>query len=309
MVVLQFIRKALPDAEIHWFCEEVFRPLLANHPQVARVVPVRLKKLKKEKSLSGLFREITRLRNQGPYDLVIDLQGLMKSALVARLIGGNKSVGFDKNSLRERPAAWLYGKSYAVPYDANVIHRNFLLAAYALELEPDLKQLETKEPFLYPKEKSFSAEGVVLFMVGASWPSKVWPATGFAALAGMLGKRVVLVWGNEEEKKRAEEIHALAPKTEVAPKLSLDALATLVKESDLVVGGDTGPTHMAWALNRPSVTIFGPTPWWRNTLTTEINKTVHADTRVDPLKLDREDMAIETVTAEEVAAVALPLLN
>ncbi len=123
MVALQFIKAALPEAQIDWLVEERFAGLLEDNPDINRVLPINLKALKSDKS--GIFREFAKIRNYASddYDLVIDAQGLIKSALVARFLSKN-CVGFDKNSIREKAAAWLYRQTVAYPYDANTIDRN-----------------------------------------------------------------------------------------------------------------------------------------------------------------------------------------
>ena len=111
MVVLQFIKKCDQEIEVDWFVEESFKELLEFHPDIHNVHEVKLKNAKNKKSLRLLLKELIRVRKLGHYDLVIDLQGLLKSAVISRLIPSNITLGFDKSSLRERIAAVFYNKT------------------------------------------------------------------------------------------------------------------------------------------------------------------------------------------------------
>jgi len=111
-VVLQFIHKKFPHAKIEWITEEVFAPLLTNHPLISAVHTLNLKKLKREKSFSLLKKSFSALRSLGTFNLIIDIQGLLKSALVARLIGENVH-GYDKDSAREGLASFFLQNHFA----------------------------------------------------------------------------------------------------------------------------------------------------------------------------------------------------
>ena len=103
-----------------------------------------------------------------------------------------------------------------------------------------------------------------------------------AELTTQIHANYLIIWGNETEKLIAERIKDLSPNIHILEKLSLDGLLSLIAQVDLVIGSDTGPTHMAWALNIPSITLFGPTPGYRNTYITSINKTIESDSVVNP---------------------------
>lgn len=314
MAVLQFIKKASPDTSIDWIVEEKFAALLEHNPDINNILPVNIKAIKKDKT--QLFQQIKLLRRyaQNKYDIVIDAQGLIKSAIVSRLLG--KSAGFDKNSTREPAASLFYSQCYNIPYVKNVIERNFLLAMQALKLSHDLAVLKKKEPFLFYEEKErektlhfFSKEKKnILYILGSSWKSKIYPKEKFAEVIVALEENPLLLWGSQSEKEDAEFI-AKNTHAKVLPKLDLNELKALIASADLVIGGDSGPTHMAWALNRPSITLFGPTPSWRNTLTTGINKTVDCGQSIDPCKLDKTDACIKKIKVESIIIMAGELLN
>jgi len=318
MVALQYLKRYDPSMTIDWVVEEAFVPLLEHNPHIDAILPVNLKRLKKEKT--ALLDEIKKVRgyaNNG-YDLVIDAQGLLKSALVASLLGKNRT-GFDRSSIREKGAAWFYNRQIAVPYETNVVERNLKLLLGALDVPeqdiPGLSELEAMEPFLFfseddrQKTESFMDLALpnIIWVVGSSWESKVYPKERFAEAIGMFDANHLLVWGSEAEYERVQFI---AEKTgaKVLPKLTLNELKALIASVDLVIGGDSGPTHMAWALKRPSITLFGPTPSFRNTVQTEINRVLDCGKRIDPLRLDKTDRCIGNIASSRVSELAKELL-
>lgn len=317
MTALQFVKQARADIHIDWIVEQGFADLLRGNPHIDHILPVNLKALKKNKK--QLITEIKRVKAYAShqYDLVIDAQGLIKSAVVSRMLGSSR--GFDKRSTREGVAALLYKKSYAIPYEDNVIYRNIKLIFDALGLEFDRERLFEKEPFLYYDADEKQAiepyisheEKNIIYIIGSSWESKVYPKEKFVKLIELLGANTfensLIVWGDEKEHTVAEYI-AENSRATLMPKLSLGELKALIASADLVIGGDSGPTHMAWAMNRASITLFGPTPSYRNTLTTQYNKVMSSSSTVDPLKLDREDYSIQEIEPQQIAQIARELL-
>ena len=133
MVALQFIREKNPAIEIDWLVEERFAGILQHNPDISQVLTVNLKALKTNKL--AIFKELKKIRSyaKNNYDLVIDAQGLIKSAITARLLG-KKVAGFDKNSIREQAASWFYDEKVACAYDCNTIDRNALVLSKTLGL-------------------------------------------------------------------------------------------------------------------------------------------------------------------------------
>ncbi len=174
----------------------------------------------------------------------------------------------------------------------NVIERNIDVICNALDVKVTGEEILNKEPFLYfenEKREIYSylrsEKKNILFIIGASWPSKMYSKEKFAKIIDYLSENCLLAWGNDEEKKIADEI-ALNSSSIVLPRLDLNSLKAVVKNCDLVIGNDTGPTHMAWALNIPSITIFGCTPGNRNTYLTNINKIIESNSAVNPFKVE-----------------------
>lgn len=314
MLALQFIKKSNPNIKIDWFVEEAFSQVLENNPHIDNIYTLNLKSIKKDKK--SLFTEIKKAKNysKNSYDLVIDAQGLIKSAIVSKLIG-KKVAGFDKNSTRESLASFFYKNKISSDYCKNVIERNLDVILTPLNLSYTKDEILNKNPFLFFKESDKKADEYlsknsknILFIVGASWPSKIYSKEKFAKISNILNENVLIAWGSSEEKEIAEYI-CKNSNSKILPKLNLNDLKYLVSKVDLVIGNDTGPTHMAWALNIPSITIFGCTPGLRNTYETKINKIIESNSKVDPLKLNREDFSINDINENDIVKIAKDLLN
>ena len=146
-----------------------------------------------------------------------------------------------------------------------------------------------------------------MLVIGSSWETKNYPAEKFVAIAKALPHRFLVVWGSEQERQKAEWMATQADNIWVMPRLDLNSLKALISKADLLIGNDTGPTHMAWALNRPSITLFGPTPV-RMAYQTPINKVVKSASIVNPFKLNRQDDSINTIDEREIIQFAKGLV-
>ena len=313
MVALQFIKEVLPAAEIDWIVEERLAGVLEHNPHVNRVLTLNLKALKIDKAL--IFREIGKVRAyaQVNYDRVIDAQGLIKSALVARLLSKH-CAGFDQESIREKWAARLYRETVSFPYDANTIDRNVAVLTRPLGIAVSREQILAKRPFLYfsPPVAALDdyfvvGQANVILVIGSTWPSRNYPLEHYLKLIFGLEANILICWGNEQEHWMAQWL-AERSLARALPKLSLNDLKAAIARCDLVVGNDTGPTHMAWGLNRPSITLFGPTPVSR-VYQTEINKVLKSPSQVNPFKLDKNDFSIGQIPPEQVVELARRLLS
>lgn len=314
MVALQFIKKHHPEVQIDWVVEKAFKPILENNPDIHQIHTVNLKQAKAKKSLRLLIKELFKLRKLPKYDVVVDAQGLIKSALVAEMIPSHKTMGFDKDSLREPLAAKFYNQLVSFDYAKNIVKRNVFLIPSSLAFRVNDKDIDHKKAFLFAdtsmRHKLLSDDQKnVVIVPGASFISKIYPAELYAQLIEKLSANCIVIWGNEDERQMANTISQLAPKSNVSDKLSLDELKFLIQQSDLVIGGDTGPTHMAWALNRPSITLFGATPSYRNTYVTNINRVIESGLAVDPYKIDKTDRSIESIPVNKVVKIAKELLE
>ncbi len=259
--------RARPGLEVDWLVEEGFAAIPAWHPAVRRVIPIAMRRWKKRWTAADTWREIGVARTSlqaTDYDLIVDSQGLFKSALWTRAARGPRC-GYDAASAREPVAARFYDRRYPVAREMHAIERNRRLLAQAVgyeldDLRPDygLSGLAARLP----------APGVALpgrYVVGLhgtsradkEWPVADWKRLGLA-LAGV-SRPLVLPWGNEAERQRAEEIAAAVPGTVVLPRLGLDALAVVIDRADAVIGVDTGLMHLAAGLSKPGLALYTAT--------------------------------------------------
>ncbi|HEX5710407.1 MAG TPA: lipopolysaccharide heptosyltransferase I [Sulfuricurvum sp.] len=304
-VVLQIIHRYYPEAQIDWFVEEAFAPILKNHPLIHEVIPIPLKRLKKTKRFSLLKEMIHTLRSRDKYDCIIDAQGLLKSAIIASLLQGNVH-GFDRSSAREAIASWFYTTTSSIPYDINVIRRNVMVITQALNIPFTEELIRTKDPVFntvyFPTEIK-----KIAMVIGASWASKCYPKEKFALLCDLLPYPCTLIWGSESEHQDAQWIAQHCANALVAPKMSLSELVDFIGSCDLTIGNDTGPTHIAWAMNKASITLFGPTNE-RMIYPTAINTFIKSPSKVDIFHINRNDFSIAQIDPNHIALKAKELL-
>ena len=308
MVVLQFIKNCNKKMEIDWVVEESYKKLLEFHPDINKIHVVKLKKAKQKKSIHLLLNELWKVRKFGSYDLVIDMQGLFKSAIISYLIPSQKTLGFDASSIRESIASFFYNKTFKFRYDENIIERNLAIINFALKASFDINDIYQKTPFLYPGKKYVSglissSKYNILLIPGASHSSKCYPTSKLAEIVALVDANFIIIWGNLEEKKMAKQISTLAPLVKICDNIALDSLISLISQVDIVIGPDTGPTHMAWALNIPSITLFGPTPGKRNTFITGINKIIESKSIVNPYKINKKDISIKNIDVNDIVKI------
>jgi heptosyltransferase-1 len=314
MVALQFIKAYSPAIQIDWIVEERFAEVLQNNPDIDHILPVNLKSLKTNKT--GIFQQFKVVREYAlnNYDLVIDAQGLIKSAVIAKLLG-KRIAGFDSRSIREKAASWFYDVKLACAYDSNAIARNAFVLSSPFGINITAKQLLNKKPYLFFKNEDPQIYDFlkndrknIVMVIGSSWASKNYPADKFVKIALSLQQNCLVVWASDQEKDAADWMSTQSGNIQVMPKMDLNSLKALIAKADLLIGNDTGPTHMAWALNRPSITIFGPTPI-RMAYQTSINKVVKSASSVNPYKLNKQDYSIRDIDKNEIIEMAKTLLH
>ncbi len=155
--------------------------------------------------------------------------------------------------------------------------------------------------------KRVDAKNIAL-VIGASWESKKFPKESVLKLCDELKENSIIIWGGEREKEVAEWICENSAYATIAPKLSLIELVSLISDIDLLIGNDTGPTHMAWAQNIPSITLFGPTTT-RMIYETPKNIGIKSPSKVDIYKIDKNDFSINEIEVSEITKKAKELLN
>jgi heptosyltransferase I len=309
MIVLQFIKKYYPTSKIDWIVEKRFKGILENNPHIDQIQTINLHKAKKNKSLKLLYQELASVKKFGEYDLVIDFQGLIKTAIVAKLIRSKKVIGFDFSSIREKLAAFFYDQTVNIGYDQNTILRNAKLASESLSIKISKEDILRKNLFLFTESNlNLPDKPYIVFVIGSTWKSRNYPKEKYVEVANLLKKDCLVIWGSDREKQKAEWIKAESSYVKVMPKLSLDDLKKVISHSSLLIGNDTGPSHISWALNIPSILLFGPTPVERMFQTVS-NRALKSNSQINHMKLDQKDFSIREISAHEVVKIAKVLLK
>jgi lipopolysaccharide heptosyltransferase I len=276
---LAAVRRGVPGAEISWVVERRSAEILRDNPFLKTLIEVDTKGLRRwpmsGETLPATRRQLRRLR-ASPFDLSIDFQGLLKSALVSRLSGARRRAGFDRAQLREPASRLLLTHTFKVPERTHVIRKNLALASAALGVELQTSADSLEFPVALSAEHAREADEVVqrvgerftILNPGGGWPTKLWDAGRFGALADALsadlGLRSVVTYGPGERELAERVVASSRTGAAVAAAPSLKGFYALARRAAVYVGGDTGPTHLAVAAGAPVVGLFGPTEWWRN---------------------------------------------
>ncbi|MEZ5653661.1 MAG: lipopolysaccharide heptosyltransferase I [Burkholderiaceae bacterium] len=270
--VVTDILRAHPGARIHWVVEEAFADLPALHPGVADVHRIALRRWRRQWRVPATRAEMravrTRLRTL-ELDWVLDLQGLIKSAWMARWLRGTRA-GFSWRCAREPLAALTYDRRIDVDMSHHAIERLRELAATALGYRAEgLPSFGLRAAEPSPALRAVldaDARPYRVFLHATSRAEKQWPAEHWVAMmreAVTAGLRVLLPYGSDAERDAAQSLVGRAGAGEVLPRLGLADCAALLAGAHGVVGVDTGLTHLAAALDRPTVALFAATPAWR----------------------------------------------
>ena len=255
--------RAIPGITFDWVVEEGFAEIPTWHPAVGKVIPVAIRRWRKniwQTIKSGEWRRFKQSLRAEKYDLVIDAQGLVKSAWLTRYVNAPVA-GLDKNSAREPLASRFYQRRLAVARGQHAVER--LRQLFAVALGYDLPKglgdygLDVDRLIELPRNKPY-----VLFLHGTTWDTKHWPEVYWRDLALRMadkGVEVRLPWGNPAEKARAERIANGLSNAVVLPKLNLAGVARVLASASACVAVDTGLGHLAAALDVPTISLFGPT--------------------------------------------------
>ena len=246
------VARALPDARIDWVVEEPFAGIAAMHRAVRRVIPVAVRRWRAALWQPSIWSEIGAWRcalRAESYDAVIDTQSLLKSAVITRTAVGIRH-GLDRASAREWLAPLFYDVRHAVPRGLHAVERNRRLAASALHFS-----LEKSVDYGLRAPAVEKSRYVVLLTM-TSRADKLWPEARWIELARELRMPAMLPWGSEAERSRAQRIATAIGGTAIPRRLAADELARLFAAATLVIGLDTGLTHLAAALDVPTVGIY-----------------------------------------------------
>lgn len=254
-------QKHIPDIQFDWVVEKAFQELPKWHVAVNKVIPVALRKWRKNPWQALKSKEIssalTSLR-QEKYDLVIDAQGLLKSGILAGLTKG-KRFGLDKHSIREPLATWFYKDKVTVAKGQHAVTRTRELFAkiFNYPIPQSFPDFAIEHAFTKVSEQDY-----LVFLHGTTWITKHWPETYWYNLIELINNapyKIYLPWGNEVEHQRAKRLAQAATNAEVLPKLSLTKLGNIIANSKGIVAQDSGLAHLAAALAIPTISLYGPT--------------------------------------------------
>ena len=260
--VVSDLRRAFPSAKIDWAADAAFADIIRWNPAVDRVLSAPLRKFKKARSwadLKDIAASIGDLRAE-KYDVILDIHGVYKSAIIAFLARSSKRIGYQSKDLGERGAAFAYTGRFGPRPQCDAWHGMRISASEALGYEvegPPVYNLRLPEP----ATPLFAADGrpVAALFHATSKDDKKWPVPHWVAVGRELAQRgfhVVLPWGSERERTEAEQIASQVPGSTVLPKLNVTEIAQMIDACALVVGTDTGFVHVAHGLQKRTVMIF-----------------------------------------------------
>ena len=317
MPAVTALRHAHPHWFLGWMAEPRWQSLLRSRdgamPLVDRVHLAGAKQWSRAPVHPGTVRQIRALRRElhsERYDVCVDLQGALRSALLGRLAGASRMIGED--CPRERAARWLFAERIPTR------------GVHVIEQSLEVCQAVTREvlPFILPllpidpagelwAEELLQGKSAILMSPGAGWGAKRWPAERYGAVAAKLnaaGYRVLVNAGPEERAITAEVVETSGGAAH-APEFTLERLIATTRRASLAIAGDTGPLHLACALGRPVVGIFGPTEPKRNgPFGVPFRVLRHPGSKRDHTRHAQPEAGLLTITPEEVFQAAIELL-
>ncbi|GAA7437972.1 lipopolysaccharide heptosyltransferase I [Helicobacter pylori] len=315
-VFLAVIKECLPNAQIEWFVDERFGAILEHSPYIDKLHPIALKSALTTLNPLKIFKLFKSLRAY-EYDIIIDMQGLVKSALITQMLKAPKKVGFDYASAREGLSAFFYSQKVSIAYNEPILKRNFTLLFHALNLpKKEISESLSSRSKVFSYQDSLKIDALnlnknkpkILFVLETSKTNKTYPIERFKDLALMLENfQICLLW-HADEHKATTLYHALKNQCDVLllPKLTLNEVKALLFKMDLIVGGDTGITHLAWALQKPSITLYGNTPMERFKLESPINVSLTGNSNAN---YHKKDFSIQNIDPKNIKECVLNILK
>ncbi|GAA7199131.1 lipopolysaccharide heptosyltransferase I [Helicobacter pylori] len=315
-VFLALIKERFTNAQIEWFVDERFGAILEHSPYIDKLHPIALKSALTTFNPLKIFKLFKSLRAY-EYDIVIDMQGLIKSALITQMLKAPKKVGFDYASAREGLSAFFYSQKVSIAYNESILKRNFTLLFHALNLpKKEISEGLSSRSKVFSYQDSLKIDALnlnknkpkILFVLETSKINKTYPIERFKELALALENfQICLLWHANEDKATAL-YGALKNQRDVLllPKLTLNEVKALLFKMDLIIGGDTGITHLAWALQKPSITLYGNTPMERFKLESPINISLTGNSNAN---YHKKDFSIQNIEPKKIKECVLNILK
>jgi heptosyltransferase-1 len=289
-VILEYLYKN--GIKVDWIADSRFASILDNSPYINQI-----KKLNLKKDLIGSIKECLKWEK---YDLVIDFQGLIKSAILGKIVG-KKVIGCDGYHTKEKPALLFYNEKLKIRNHSIGRYKDMINEIFNLNITNEM--IKDHNPYMfyksdYPKEFFSENKKNIMFIIGASAEFKMLPADTWVKAAKKLGENIIIPYGSNKEKEIAEYI-ANKTHAKVLPKMNLDELKAAISHCDLVIGNDTGPTYIAWANNIPSVIIYGPVEA-NKVYENKYTKFIKSTPNTNPIKINKNDFSIKKISYKEI---------
>jgi heptosyltransferase-1 len=274
--VLAYLHEVSPGVVIDWVVEEAFLPVVQHNPMISSIHTVRTKAWRKQpfgRETRSQINELRRALHERHYDLAFDLQGNLKSGLIAMFCGAPVKVGFTRAALQEKLN--LLFTTRQVPFSVDDKHAadRYLRLVSApfggdfneVQISTDIVSAPEDEAAAKQYLSGFSGGRLLLFQVGTTWSTKMWYLKGWIELASRVlerypDARILINWGSDDEKALAEIIRrAVGGRVALLPWLKIKELIPVIRHVDLVIGGDTGPIYLAAAVGTPTVSYYRAT--------------------------------------------------
>ena len=258
-------RQAISNIEFDWVVEEAFAEIPAWHPAVKQIIPIAWRRWRKRFFtffFNPEWKHFRKLLRQQKYDYIIDAQGLIKSAIVTKMARGLRC-GYDRKSIREPLASIAYGQKFSVEKSQHALLRIRELFAKILDYNFNVDNVNygIKAAFIQVINPIL-LEHYTVFIPNTSQAQKRWPISNWQALLQKMQttkQHVVIPAGYAHEQPLIQQIATDFENVTILPKGSLTQMAVVLAHSQAIVSVDTGLAHLAAAIDKPTITLYGPT--------------------------------------------------
>lgn len=290
---------------IDWVIDTSFEEIAHHSPCIDHLISLPLRKSIKSRDYKALLKMYSQLKNLPTYDQIIDMQGLLKSSIIGNFIPKKSFKGFGFGSCKESLASLFYSQKVHISYQENILKRNATLLSLPIPTH-------SKDAFGYTSKAQAKISSLlqtpnkkILLLLEASKPTKMYPISHFISLCQSLQDAKITFFVLHHS--RPDLAQELCTQTDaiLLPKLTLDEIKALVDQMDVIIGGDTGITHLAWAMDRPSITLYGNTPLKRFQLHGEKNISLSGNPQAN---YSKSDFSIANISPSTIKTHLLEIL-